>query len=227
MRRKLAATLSVFAASALVLTGCADTATTGGGNTSDGGSSGDADGYPTGPIELVVAWSAGGGTDIMARAFAQSAEEHLGVPINVVNKEGSSGAVGWGEIAHSTEPDGYTITLVSPEIGFMEEQGLYDFGLDDFSLITLINEDPAALAVKADAPWDTLEEFLEDARSDPGSLSVGNSGPGLAWDLATTAIETEADVELTHVPYDGAATAVQAVLGGPDALTSTTVGGVS
>ncbi len=216
MRKKLVATLSVLAGSVLVLGGCANTASNGGGS-SDGGAAAD---YPTGPIELVVAWSAGGGTDVMARAFAQSAEEHLGVPINVVNKPGSSGAVGWGEIAHSTEPDGSTLTLVSPEIGFMEEQGLYDFGLDDFTLITLINQDPAALAVKADAPWDTLEEFLEDARANPGSISVGNSGPGLAWDLATTAIEMEADVELTHVPYDGAATAVQAVLGGTlDAMT--------
>ncbi|MGV2985111.1 tripartite tricarboxylate transporter substrate binding protein [Microbacterium sp. AGC85] len=216
MRKKLVATLSVLAGSVLVLGGCANTASNNGGS-SDGGAAAD---YPTGPIELVVAWSAGGGTDVMARAFAQSAEEHLGVPINVVNKPGSSGAVGWGEIAHSTEPDGSTLTLVSPEIGFMEEQGLYDFGLDDFTLITLINQDPAALAVKADAPWDTLEEFLEDARANPGSISVGNSGPGLAWDLATTAIEMEADVELTHVPYDGAATAVQAVLGGTlDAMT--------
>lgn len=211
MRVKLIATLSVLAGSVLVLGGCANTASNAGGPSGDTGAAAD---FPSGPIELVVAWSAGGGTDVMARAFAQSAEEHLGVPVNVVNKPGSSGAVGWGEIAHSTEPDGQTLTLVSPEIGFMEEQGLYDFGLDDFSLITLINQDPAALAVKADAPWNTLEEFLEDARANPGTLSVGNSGPGLAWDLATTAIELEADVELTHVPYDGAATAVQAVLGG-------------
>jgi len=210
MRVKLIATLSVLAGSVLVLGGCANTASNAGGSSGDTGAAAD---YPSGPIELVVAWSAGGGTDVMARAFAQSAEDHLGVPVNVVNKPGSSGAVGWGEIAHSTEPDGQTLTLVSPEIGFMEEQGLYDFGLDDFSLITLINQDPAALAVKADAPWNTLEEFLEDARANPGTLSVGNSGPGLAWDLATTAIELEADVELTHVPYDGAATAVQAVLG--------------
>ncbi len=209
MRKNLVATLSVLAGSVLVLGGCANTASNGGDSSGDSTTD-----YPSGPIELVVAWSAGGGTDVMARAFAQSAEEHLGVPINVVNKPGSSGAVGWGEIAHSTEPDGSTLTLVSPEIGFMEEQGLYDFGLDDFTLITLINQDPAALAVKADAPWDTLEEFLEDARANPGTISVGNSGPGLAWDLATTAIEMEADVELTHVPYDGAATAVQAVLGG-------------
>ncbi|MGO2187655.1 MAG: tripartite tricarboxylate transporter substrate binding protein [Microbacterium gubbeenense] len=220
MRRKFITAVGVLALSGAALAGCADTASNqGGGSTEEGGSSGAAD-FPNGPIELVVAWSAGGGTDVMARAFAQSAEDHLGVPVNVVNKPGSSGAVGWGEIAHSTEPDGQTLTIVSPEIGFMEEQGLYDFGLDDFTLITLINQDPAALAVKADAPWDTLEEFLEDARSNPGDISIGNSGPGLAWDLATTAIEMESDTEFTHVPYDGAATAVQAVLGGTlDAMT--------
>jgi len=220
MRRRIITTVSVLALSGMALAGCADTASNQGGGADGNGSSGGAEGYPSGPIELVVAWSAGGGTDVMTRAFAQSAEEHLGVPINVVNKPGSSGAVGWGEIAHSTDPDGLTLTVVSPEIGFMEEQGLYDFGLDDFTLITLINQDPAALAVSADAPWDTLEEFLEDARSRPGEISIGNSGPGLAWDLATTAIEMESDTEFTHVPYDGAATAVQAVLGDTlDAMT--------
>ncbi|WP_043500632.1 tripartite tricarboxylate transporter substrate binding protein [Georgenia sp. SUBG003] len=213
MRKKLAASLSFAAATAVVLTACADTA--GGANAANGGEeTGAASSYPEAPIETIVAWSAGGGTDIMTRAFAQGAEEHLGVQMNVVNKPGSSGAVGWGEIAHSTEPDGYKITIVSPEIGFMEEQGLYDFGLDEFTLITLINEDPAALAVRADAPWDTVEEFVADAKARPGEITVGNSGPGLAWDLATTAIEREADIEVTHVPYDGAATAAQAVLGG-------------
>lgn len=195
-------------AAALTLASCADTATNGGGD------AGSAEGYPDKPIEMIVAWSSGGGTDIMTRAFAQSAEEVLGQPINVVNKPGSSGGVGWGEIAHSTAPDGYTLTVVSPEIGFMEQQGLYDFGLDDFTLITLINEDPAALAVKADAPWDTFEEFVADAKANPGTITLGNSGPGLAWDLSTTAIEREAGIEVTHVPYDGAATAVQAILGG-------------
>lgn len=212
MRIKLAGAAALVAATALALAACADTASRNNGGTSDDG--GGASDFPSKPISTVVAWSAGGGTDVMTRAFAQAAEEHLGQPMNVVNKPGSSGAVGWGEIAHSTEPDGYNLTIVSPEIGFMEEQGLYDFGLDDFTLITLINEDPAALAVKADAPWDTFEEFVADAQANPGEISVGNSGPGLAWDLATTAIEREADVEVTHVPYDGAATAVQAVLGG-------------
>lgn len=214
--KKLAAGASLAAAIALALAGCADTASNSGGqdDATQGAAGGTASDYPTKPITTVVAWSAGGGTDVMTRAFAQGAKEHLGQPMNVVNKPGSSGAVGWGEIAHSTEPDGYTLTVVSPEIGFMEEQGLYDFGLDDFTLITLINEDPAALAVRADAPWDTFEEFVADAQARPGEISVGNSGPGLVWDLATTAIEREADIEVTHVPYDGAATAVQAVLGG-------------
>lgn len=215
MRTKLATAASLAAVTALALGACADTASNG--DAPDPASTGETSAtpdYPTKPITTVVAWSAGGGTDVMTRAFAQSAEEHLGQPMNVVNKPGSSGAIGWGEIAHSTEPDGYNITIVSPEIGFMEEQGLYDFGLDDFTLITLINEDPAALAVRADAPWNTFEEFVADAQANPGQISVGNSGPGLAWDLATTAIEREADIEVTHVPYDGAATAVQAVLGG-------------
>jgi len=207
----------LLTAASMVLAACsnqpADAETAGSAGSSDSA-------YPTAPITMIVAWSAGGGTDIMTRAFAQGAKTYLGQQISVVNKPGSSGAIGWGEIAHATEPDGYTLTIVSPEIGFLREQGLYDFGLENFTLITLINQDPAALAVRADAPWDTVEEFIEAARAEPGSISVGNSGPGLVWDLATTAIEREADIELTHVPYDGAATAAQAVLGGTlDAMT--------
>jgi len=208
--RKGLLTAAVLASSALVLTGCATVEAPP--NESGAGSQGTD--YPTKPISLVVAWSAGGGTDIMSRAYAQGAKEHLGQTMNVVNKPGGSGAVGWGEIAHSTEPDGYTLSIVSPEIGFLREQGLYDFGLEDFTLITLINEDSAVLAVPADAKWNTLDDFIKDAKANPDTISIGNSGPGLVWDLATTAIERAADITLTHVPYDGAAGAVQAVLGG-------------
>ena len=205
--------LAGLAAAALITAGCATTSADGGG--SDGG---DAD-FPTQPITMVVAWDAGGGTDIIARAFAQSAEDHLGQPIKVVNKPGGSGAVGWGEIAHSTEPDGYTVSIVSGEIGYLREtEGLYDFGAEHFDLITMINQDSPALAVSADAPWDTLEEFLADAKK--RKLTVGTSGPGLVWDMAARDLANQSDVTFTHVPYDGAAGAVQAVLGNAtDAMT--------
>lgn len=213
MQMRHASPVLALATGALVLGACAEQ-----GGTSEGGDS--ATDYPEQSVEMVVAWAAGGGTDVMTRAFAQGASEQLGQSINVVNQPGSSGAVGWGEIAHNTDPDGYTLTIVSPEVGFMEEQGLYDFGLDDFTLITMINEDPAALAVRADAPWQTLDDFIADAQARPGEITVGNSGPGLAWDLATTDIERTTDIEVTHVPYDGSASAVQAVLGGDlDAMT--------
>lgn len=203
--RKIKGTVSLTAA-ALLLAGCASTST--GGNEEEAASN-----FPEHPITLVVAWDAGGGTDIIARAYAQSAEEHLGQKINVVNKPGGSGAVGWGEIAHSTEPDGYTLTLVSGEIGYLREvDGLYDFGAEHFDLITMINQDSPALAVRADAPWDTLDDFLTDAGS--STFSVGTAGPGLVWDMAAKGLGEQADVTFTHVPFDGAAGAVQAVLGG-------------
>lgn len=217
MRLSYKAVLAGMATSALALSGCA----------SVDSSAGTGPDYPTKPVSLVVSWDAGGGTDVMARAFAQGAEEHLGQNLSVVNKPGGSGAVGWGEIAHATEPDGYTLSVVSPEIGFLREKGLYDFGLEDFTLISMINEDPAVLAVRSDAEWDTIDEFIAAAKAKPGSISVGNSGPGLVWDLATTAIERDADVELTHVPYAGAAGAVQAVLGGSIGAMTFSLGEVS
>lgn len=174
--------------------------------------------FPEKAISLVVAWAAGGGTDLQARKLVETGQKHLGVPVNVVNKPGGSGAVGWGEIAHQTDPDGYTLSIVSPEIGYQRDMGLFDFGLENFTLITMFNEDPSALAVKADAPWDTLEDFLNDAKTQ--SISVGTAGPGIVWDLAATGIEEEGGIELNHVPFDGAAGSVQALLGGQvDAMT--------
>lgn len=224
MRRRLNIPLVVLTVSALALAGCATTASS---SESTANTGAVASTYPTKPITLVVAWSAGGGTDIMARAFSQSAATQLGQPMNVIDKPGGSGAVGWGEIAHSTKADGYTLSIVSPEIGFLRETGLYDFGLENFTLITLVNQDSAALAVRADAPWKTLDEFIAAAKAKPGSISVGNSGPGLVWDLATTSIERAAKVKLTHVPYSGAAGAVQAVLGGSIGAMTFSLGEVS
>ncbi len=172
------------------------------------------DNFPDKPIELVVAWAAGGGTDVQARAFAQSAPEYLGQQINVVNLTGGSGAIGWGTIAHNTNPDGYQLGIVSPEIAFGKNIGLYDFGLEDFTLITMFNQDSMALAVKADSPYQTLDDFIEAAKANPGVITVGTGGPGNLWDLAAARVGEAAGIELVHVPYDGAAPAAQAVLGG-------------
>jgi tripartite-type tricarboxylate transporter receptor subunit TctC len=82
--------------------------------------------FPTKPIKLIVPWSAGGGTDAVARALAQTGQKYLGVPVVVENKPGGSGAVGLGEVM-AAKPDGYTLAILPVELGFLDKQGIYPF----------------------------------------------------------------------------------------------------
>lgn len=175
--------------------------------------------FPEKEIELIVPTAAGGGTDAAARALAPLVEDRLGESIGVVNKTGGSGSVGMTEGANA-KPDGYTVTMVFVELTMFDHLGLSSLTPDEFKPVGLINLDPAALTVPADAPYDTLEEFISYAEEHPGDISVGNSGTGSIWHIAAANIEEEAGVELNHVPFDGASPAVTALVGGHvDAVT--------
>ncbi|QQK78828.1 tripartite tricarboxylate transporter substrate binding protein [Salicibibacter cibi] len=169
--------------------------------------------FPEGPVELIVPYDAGGGTDAVARALADATEEHLGESIGVVNTTGGGGAVGFTEGA-TAAPDGQTVTLVTVELVTLPHMGLADVSHEDFKAIGQMNFDPPAVTVPADAPYDTLEEFIDYAEENPGEIQMGNSGSGSIWHLAASAIEQETGVEFEHVPFDGAAPAVTSLLGG-------------
>lgn len=175
--------------------------------------------FPSRPITLIVPWAAGGGTDAVARGLATPVSEILGVSVNVTNIVGGSGAIGLAE-AMNARPDGYTLVILPVELAFLDKIGIYPFSLDNFETIMLLNSDPAALTVNAEAPWNTVEEFVEYARQNPGALKIGHSGVGLLWHLAAVALEDEAGVKFNLIPYDGAAPAIKALLGGEiDAVT--------
>ncbi|MCM3763860.1 tripartite tricarboxylate transporter substrate binding protein [Neobacillus niacini] len=175
--------------------------------------------YPTKPITLIAPSSAGGGTDATARALTADIEKYLGQSVGVVNKPGGSGSVGMTEGANA-KPDGYTVTMVFVELTMYKHLGLSPLGHDQFKPIGLINLDPAALTVPKDAPYDTLEEFIAYAKEHPGKVKVGNSGTGSIWHIAAESISKKADVKFNHVPFEGAAQAVTALVGGHvDAVT--------
>lgn len=169
--------------------------------------------YPQKQIELIVPYAAGGGTDSVARAFADSANKVLPESIGVVNKTGGGGAVGMSE-GSKAKPDGYKVTLVTVELTTLPPLGLATFKPDDFKPVARLNADPAAITVKADAPWNTIEEFLDYAKQNPGKVRIGNSGTGAIWHLAATALEQKAGAKFNHIPFDGANPAVTALLGG-------------
>jgi tripartite-type tricarboxylate transporter receptor subunit TctC len=114
--------------------------------------------YPARPITMIVPWGAGGGTDAVARLLASLLEKDLGQPVNVVNRVGGSGVVGHQAIASAT-PDGYTIGLLTTEIVMMHHQGLTKLNGAGFTPIGLVNVDPAAIQVHADAPYKTMADL--------------------------------------------------------------------
>src|SRR5699024_923170 len=127
--------------------------------------------FPEKEIELIVPTAAGGGTDAIARALAPLAEENLGESIGVVNKTGGSGSVGMTDGANA-DPDGYTVTMTFVELTMFEHLGLSNLSPDEFKTIGLINLDPAALKVTADAHFDTMEEFIDFANKHLGDISL-------------------------------------------------------
>ena len=171
------------------------------------------DDWPSQPIELIVPWSAGGGTDRLARAIAPLLEEELGVSVPVINRPGGTGVVGHTAIAQA-EPDGYTMGFITPQLLTGPILGMTELSYHDLQPVAMINADPGAVTVSAEAPWETLGEFLDYAKANPGKVRVGNSGPGGTWHIVAVSLEREAGLDLIHTPYDGAAPAITDMLGG-------------
>lgn len=172
-----------------------------------------AQGYPERPVEMIVPYSAGGGTDAVARAFAESMRKQLPQSLLVVNKAGAGGAIGLTEVM-SARPDGYRIGMGTVEITMLPHMGVAKFAIDDFIPIAMLNAEPSAVSVKMDAPWRTIEEFLAHAKANPGVVRIGNSGMGAIWHLAAESMGQKTGTKFLHVPYAGAAPAVTDLLGG-------------
>lgn len=177
--------------------------------------------YPNKPIELVVPFGAGGGTDVLARVFAEAAKKHFPQPITVLNKPGASGGIGLGEVVAS-RPDGYKIAMITVEMAIIPHMGIAKFSPEgDFTPIVRLNADPIVLTVRAEAPWNTVEEFLEAAKKSKEPMRFGNAGMGGLSHLAAAALQQKLGTTFTHVPFQGNAPAVVALLGGHiDAVTS-------
>lgn len=176
-----------------------------------GGDEGGASSYPEKNISIIVPYAAGGGTDTVVRQLAELAKEELGTSISVQNVEGGGGAVGMQQGAKA-KADGYTVTTTTVELLTLPNLNLAQFTYDDFEPIALLNGDPAAITVQADSPYNTIEEFL--AAADSKTFKIGNSGTGAIWHLAAAALAGETGKKFNYVPFEGAAPAVTALLGG-------------
>lgn len=166
--------------------------------------------FPTKSINLIVPFSAGGGTDAVARALAKTAEKYLGQPVVVVNKTGGSGAVGMTTGATST-PNGYTVTMITREIVSLPLMGLAQISPDDFDLIRLVNMDPALLAVKYDSKYTSLDQIVADAKSNPGKIKFASTAKPNFYIMT---LENDQNISFNQIPYNGASEAIPSVVGG-------------
>jgi len=116
--------------------------------------------YPDKPVTVICPWTAGGGTDVLLRSLSKSAEKYLGQTISVVNQTGGAGAIGHNAI-RAARPDGYTVGMITFELNSLPPQGLVPFTWKDFDPLMRINSDPAALTVRADAPYSTVRGFMD------------------------------------------------------------------
>lgn len=139
--------------------------------------------FPDQPILLVCPWAAGGGSDRIARQIAVLLEQDLAVPVNVVNVTGGDGVTGHsrGALARG---DGYTLTLITVEIAMLHWRGMTNIGPTDFAPVGLVNEDAAAIFVRADAPQRTLADLERTVREQPGTLRASGTATAGIWHLA-------------------------------------------
>jgi tripartite-type tricarboxylate transporter receptor subunit TctC len=166
--------------------------------------------FPDRPITLIVPWAAGGGTDAVARQIAMMLERDFKQPVNVINRTGGSGVVGHQAIA-TAAPDGYTFGLITLEINLMHWVGLTDLTWEKFTPIALVNQDPAAIHVKADSPYKNVKELFEQIKANPNKLTASGTGQGGSWHVALAGLMQADGVSpgsIRWVPSTGAATAL-------------------
>ena len=170
-------------------------------------------GYPNKPVELVVSFAPGGGVDTMARVFAEVARPHFAQPFVVVNRPGASGSLGLSHVAQAPA-DGYKVAMVFIELLTIPLMGISKVQHEDFVPIAKLAADPSTVAVRADAPWQNLEDFMAHAKANPGKLTFSNAGNGSISHIAAASLAQKTGLQFTHVPYQGSGPAVLGLLGG-------------
>src|SRR5687767_14752262 len=165
-----------------------------------------------GPLEITVLFPAGSSADITARMLADGMSKQLSQRVLVVNRPGAGGAIGYKHVA-SQKPDGYSLVWNSNSISTTFHSGQLAFDYRAFDPVARVLVESPVLAVRGDARWKTLGDFLKDAKSRPGKVTVANSGVGSHTHITSVALFKAAGVDVLDVPY-AAAQIVPNVLGG-------------
>lgn len=170
--------------------------------------------YPSRPIRLISPWSAGGTSDLVLRAFAQSAAKILGGTIVVENRPGAGGTLGAVELA-SAKPDGYTLSQLA--LGVLSVPHMQKMAYDpltDLTFIARLTSYTNGLVVKADSPFRTLADVITYAKANPGKFTYASSGVGSSPHLTMEEVASRAGVELRNIPYKGDSDSLLALMSG-------------
>ena len=181
--------------------------------------------WPTRAITMIVPFPPGGLADLVARPVAEAMSRNLGQPVVVENKAGAGGGIGMSQVAKA-KPDGYTVLMALSSLTVIPEADTVlarppMFALHDLRPIARFTADPTVLAVRADAPWKTVQQFVDDAKRRPGAINYGSSGNYGTMHVPMEILAQNAGIKMTHVPFTGAGPAVVALLSGQiDAVSS-------
>lgn len=181
------------------------------------GTAAHAQGYPTKPVSLIIPYPAGGPTDLLGRLVAEGLAQKWGQPVVVENKPGASGSLG-SDFAARAAADGYTLVL-----GNNASHGAFELlnpstvpykTLENFEPISLIGLAPVIMIVGTHVPATTIQEFIAYAKANPGKINFGSAAVGSSPHFAGELLNIAAGIDMTHVPFNGTAPAIQALLSG-------------
>jgi tripartite-type tricarboxylate transporter receptor subunit TctC len=171
--------------------------------------------WPEQPINMILAYAPGGGTDIIARALLPYIEKQLGdgARIAVINRPGAGGDIGFGAIANA-QPDGYTIGFINtPPVITIPIERKSTWTWQSYDLLGNVVDDPGTFCVHNDSPHQTLAALAAFAKANPKAVTVGTTGVGSDDHLAMLMFEKSAGVSMTHVPFKGSAETRTAIIG--------------
>lgn len=171
--------------------------------------------YPNKPVKILVGYSAGGPTDMVARMLATKLQDKLGQPFVVENRAGAGSNLA-SEAAAAAVPDGYTLLVAAAPItmNVFAYKNLKYHADKSFEPISQISSSPGVLAVAPNSPFKTVDELLAYARSNPGRLNYGTTGLGGSQHMATELLQSLTKTKYTHVPYKGASAVLTDLMSG-------------
>ncbi len=172
--------------------------------------------YPSKPVRVIVPYPAGGTTDIIARIAANQLTERLKQPFIVENRAGASGAIGSQAVAQSA-PDGYTLlmgTASSHGINSALQKSLPYDAVKDFAPVTVVANTPNIIIANPNVPVKNLGDLIKLAKAEPGKINFGSTSPGGSPHMSAELVKMMASIDMTHVPYKGAAPMLTDLIGG-------------